>query len=305
MSARQTLVVNPVAGAGHALDRWPGLRAELERRGALKCVVAHDPDALDRAARDAASAGEIVVVAGGDGTWNRVVNAVNGAPLTLGLLPAGSGNDWCRSLGLPLDPLAAAGVIASGSPRAVDLIAVNGRRFCTVGGVGLFADTTALVGRWGAPDARSRRLVRLLGAHAYLAGATILLLSSAEVALPLTVTGEGPDGSWHWRGSAHALFVANQRRLGAGLVLPVPSEPDDGVCEIGIVPRRGRVSLAWHLQALRSGRPVGEDVLLVRHIRRARVESDRPMPFVADGEPLLVAPTLDVEVCPGAVHVLA
>lgn len=297
--------MNPVAGAGDALARWPGLRQVLERRGPLTCVVAHGVDVLDAAAREAASAGHTLLVAGGDGTWNRVINAVDGRVVTLGLLPMGSGNDWCRSLGLPTAPLAAAHVAATGVPRAVDLVEVNGRRFCTVGGVGLFADTTLLVGGWGSAGSRARAVVRLLGGQAYLAAATILLLSPSPVALPLDVQGDGPDGAWGWRGSAHAVFVANQRRLGAGLTLPVPSEPDDGVCEIGIVPERGRVSLAWNLQALRGGRPVGEDVLVVRRLRHARLAAQGSMIFVADGEPQTVAATLDVRVCPGAVRVLS
>jgi diacylglycerol kinase (ATP) len=304
MAECQTLLLNPVAGAGHPLDRWPGLVAVLERRGPLTCLVAETPEHLDAAAREAAVAGRTLIVAGGDGTWNRVVNAVDGQPITLGLLPTGSGNDWCRALGLPTDPAAAADVIASGTPRRIDLIAVNGRRFCTVGGVGLFAETALLVSRWGAPGVRTRAVVRSLGAQAYLAAAIARLCAPTGGARPVEVHGAGPDGEWSWIGRAHTVFVANQQRLGAGLVLPLAARPDDGVCEIGIVPERGRLSLAWKLQVLRSGRPVGDDVLIVTRVRTARILSDEPLAFAADGEPQTVAATLDVEICPGAIRVL-
>jgi diacylglycerol kinase (ATP) len=304
MHEPQTLLVNPVAGAGDALARLSELVEVLEARGPVALVVAATTGELEIAAHRAAAAGHTLIVAGGDGTWNRVVNALNGYAPTLGLLPTGSGNDWCRALGLPTEARAAAAVVARGVPHPVDLIEVNGRRVCTVGGVGLFADTSTLIGQWGAPGARTRRLVRSLGGHAYLIGAAVLLASPARRAQPVQVSGAGPDGAWEWRGSAHAVFVANQQRLGAGLMLPLAARPDDGVCEVGIVPERGRLSLAWKLQALRSGTPVGEDVLIVRRVREAAIAANQPMAFVADGDPQLVAPRLEVHVRAGAVQVL-
>jgi diacylglycerol kinase (ATP) len=304
MHEPQTLLVNPVAGAGDALVRWSDVIRVLEARGPVTHVVAATARDLEDAARGAAAAGHTIIVAGGDGTWNLVVNAVNGYAPTLGLLPTGSGNDWCRALGLPIELRAAAAVIASGVPHPVDLIEVNGRRFCTVGGVGLFAETTTLVGTWGAPGARTRDVVRALGGQAYLIGAAVLLASPARRAQVVQVSGAGPDGTWEWSGAAHAVFIANQQRLGAGLMLPIQAWPDDGVCEIGIVPEQGRLSLAWKLQALRTGRSVPEDVLIVRRVREAVVAANQPLAFVADGDPQFEAPRLAVQVRPGAVRVL-
>jgi diacylglycerol kinase (ATP) len=219
---------------------------------------------------EAAAAGHTLIVAGGDGTWNRVVNAVNGYAATLGLLPTGSGNDWCRALGLPTEARAAAAVVASGraasgrSDRGQRPAGLHGRRCRAVrryehahravgGARRTHARLVPFPRRAGVPDRRGP-----------------LLASPARRAQPVQVSGAGPDGAWEWIGSAHAVFVANQQRLGAGLMLPLAARPDDGVCEIGIVPERGRLSLAWKLQALRSGTPVGEDVLIVRRVRRRR-----------------------------------
>src|SRR3954469_14965036 len=149
MPERLTLIVNPTAGGGRILERWPELPSLLARRGELELLTPSTADVLVTQARAAAAAGRTLIVAGGDGTVNRVINAVSGIHACLGVLPVGSGNDFARCVGLPADPVAAARRIAVGSVTALDVVEVNGHRFATVGGLGLVADTSAVVGRAG------------------------------------------------------------------------------------------------------------------------------------------------------------
>jgi diacylglycerol kinase family enzyme len=100
------------------------------------------------------------------------------------------------------------------------------------------------------------------------------------------------------------VFVANQPTLGAGLALPVRVAADDGVCEICVVPRCARVSLALRLAALRTGRPQPEHVLTVRRAWCASIEVERVSPFVADGDAIAIERRFDVVVRPRAVTIL-
>ena len=149
MSDRITLLVNPTAGRGRVLEQWPQLPALLGARAEVEVIVSEGVEQLAAAARNAAAGGRTIVVAGGDGTVNRVLNAVNGCHTRLGVLPVGSGNDFARALGLPEDPLAAAARIGGGGGTPLDLVGVNGQVFSTVGGIGLVADASALVARLG------------------------------------------------------------------------------------------------------------------------------------------------------------
>jgi diacylglycerol kinase (ATP) len=79
---------------------------------------------VSEAARQAA----LVVVAGGDGTFNLAVNALSNRldDLVLGLVPMGTGNDLARTLRIPRDPRVAARAVVEGAERAVDLCRARG-----------------------------------------------------------------------------------------------------------------------------------------------------------------------------------
>lgn len=299
-----TLLVNPSAGGGHVLDRWPELPGILARRGDLQVRTSAAAAVLAQQARAAAAEGRTIIVAGGDGTVNCVLNAVNGFRVRLGVVPVGSGNDFARCLGLPRDPPAAARRIASGTVTALDLVEVNGHRFATVGGLGLVADTTALVGRAGRHDSRLRPIIRALGPHAYLLAAAGQIALSLRTTMRVLVEGLGRGGPWRWEGACHAVFVANQPLLGAGLRLPVASSSNDGECEICVVPQDWRVRLALNLVCLRGSRPVPEGALLVFRARSARIECAERVGFAADGEVFESGRSFSVDVRAGALDVL-
>ena len=299
-----TLLVNPSAGAGHVLDRWPEVPGILARRGELEVRTSVTAAILADDARAAAADGRTIIVAGGDGTVNLVLNAVNGLRVCLGVLPVGSGNDFARCVGLPPDPLAAARRIASGTATALDLVEVNGHRFATVGGLGLVADTSALVGRAGRHGSAFRPIVRALGSHAYILAAAAQIALTPRTTTCVVVEGRGRGGPWRWEGACHAVFVANQPLLGSGLRLPVASSSNDGECEVCVVPQDWRVRLALNLACLRGSRRVPEGALLVFRARSAMIECAETVRFAADGEVFETARRFSVDVHPGAVDVL-
>jgi diacylglycerol kinase (ATP) len=304
MPERLTLLVNPSAGGGHMLERWPELPGILARRGELEVRTSATAAALAEHARAAAADRRTIIVAGGDGTVNCVLNAVNGFRVCLGVLPVGSGNDFARCVGLPPDPVAAARRIASGTATPLDLVEVNGHRFATVGGLGLVADTTALVGRTGRHGSVFRPIVRALGSHAYLLAAAAQIVLIPRTTMGVVAEGLGRGGPWRWEGACHAVFVANQPLLGAGLRLPVASSSSDGECEICVVPQDWRVRLALNLACLRGSRPMPEGALLVFRARSAVIECAEDVGFAADGEVFESGRRFSVDVHPGAVDVL-
>ena len=304
MSDRVLLLVNPSAGAGRGLADQHAIERILGERGPVTTVVATDERDLEISARDAAAAGHTIVVAGGDGTVNRVVQALGTTRTPLGVIPAGSGNDFARALGLPRDQVEAARRAARSSGTAIDLVEVNGRPCCTVGGLGLIADVTFDIGRLGRPGRVTRPIIRGLGSHAYLLAAAGRLARPGTRAWPVSIEGTGSEGAWRWSGLSHALLVANCPTLGAGLALPVDAAPDDGQAEVCIVPRRSRVSLALRLAALRTGRPQPECVLTVRRASRAVIYVEDEMPFASDGEVGCVDRRFEIVVRPRALTIL-
>ncbi len=129
-----TLLVNPAAGRGRARRRLPDV---VERLGVARpdadVAVRLTADARDAAAlaSDAvarAGQGDALVVLGGDGMASVGLNAAAGSGVPLGILPAGTGNDFCRGVGLPTKLDAAVAVVAAGATREIDLMSVEGVR---------------------------------------------------------------------------------------------------------------------------------------------------------------------------------
>ena len=115
------------------------------------------------------------MVAGGDGTLNRVVRALGGLDVPIALLPLGTANDLAHALGIPQNVLGAAHRVVEGRLRRLDVIEVNGEPFVTVGGLGLAADAALAANRLRR-SVRLRRAIGALGRHVYpLAAAGAIL----------------------------------------------------------------------------------------------------------------------------------
>lgn len=101
---------------------------------------------------------DLMVVAGGDGTVNYVVNAMKrkGLDIPVGVVPAGTANDFARALGMSCEPLEAARQIASGSVDRVDVGCVNGLWFVNIFSFGIFTTTSQRT-----PDERKHKIGKL------------------------------------------------------------------------------------------------------------------------------------------------
>ena len=97
---------------------------------------------------------DLVIVGGGDGTLNAIVDILVDMKLPLGILPLGTANDLARTLGIPLAVEQACRVIAQGQLKYIDLGCVNGKHFFNVASLGLSVEITGKLSkgakrRWG------------------------------------------------------------------------------------------------------------------------------------------------------------
>ena len=129
---------------------------------------------------------DLMVVAGGDGTVNYVVNAMKGKGLDIpvGVVPSGTANDFARALGMSCEPLEAARQIASGSIDRVDVGCVNGLWFVNIFSFGIFTTTSQRT-----PDKRKHRIGKL----AYIIEGVKEFRSMRAVPLEIEADGERFD----------------------------------------------------------------------------------------------------------------
>ncbi|HEX7087685.1 MAG TPA: diacylglycerol kinase family protein [Vicinamibacterales bacterium] len=279
-----TAILSPAAGRGQPERLEPAIRRAL---GQVDVTFRYPRSlaALDAAVDEAVAFGAThLAVGGGDGTINRAVNRLRDVQMVFAPLPLGSGNDFCRGLGLErLDTALAA--LRGGRTRTVDLVEVNGIRVCTVAGLGVAARAGVQVGRLGRPGSLLRPAIRRLGAAAYLAAAGARIVLEPHLASDASIRWRTPGGDWQQAaGTFVAAFLAVRRTLGAGLRLPIEDAGEDGLFEVVLVERAARLRLARQLPRLRSGRPIAPGILRVERTTEAIIDWRDRTPLLVDGE---------------------
>jgi diacylglycerol kinase (ATP) len=302
--ARIAFVVNPVARQGHDRDTIDAVARALGDRYAVDLVVPPSAEDVERTVRTSSTAHDAIVVAGGDGTIHRAVCGLDGSPAPLGIIPMGTGNDFARGCGIPVSPDEAARCILGGRTRRFDLIRVNGRIYCTVGLIGIGSDSALTVARLTRPGSRARGLMRLFGDWSYRLVGLAHLLAPRGLAERVGVTSESGEPLYA-AGPVFALFAANTRVLGGGLVLPIDTDPADGRLEIAIVPQMSRLMLLRAFLCFARGRPVPEGTVSVVRTARAVIDCARSVPFSADGDLVCQGTRFEVEVMPGALNLIS
>lgn len=307
MRPRLPLIISAAAGAGRPELVEPVLRGALATEFSLDITYVRSLDALRAAIADELARGASTLgIGGGDGTLHHAVNAIGDAPVTLAPLPLGTGNDFCRGVGLATLGQALA-ALRQGQSRPVDLLDVNGRRVLTVAGLGVVARSALRVGRLTRPGSVLRSPIRALGRNAYLlAGGLHLLLEprlSATVAVHWRAAAGGATDST--KGSYYGAFLAVRPTLGAGMRLPLDVPPDDGRFEIVLVEPAPRLKVAWNLPRLRRARPLSQGILQIHQATECEIAWDGGSRVLGDGEDFGKADCVRVRLLPHALSVVA
>ena len=295
---RVALLVNPAARAGAhtgaATDAAERLRAHGVQTSILSGGSAAESSELLRAAIDVGV--DAVAVAGGDGTVNLALQEVAGTGIPLGIVPAGTGNDFAATLGLrELDVAAAADAIAAGITRDIDLARVtrddgSTRYFGSVlaSGFDSKVNDRANAMRW--PRGGSRYNIAILVEFLTLAG------------IPYDVEFERADGTREQvHGDLVMATVGNGRTYGGGIPIAPDADPGDGLLDLVLVRPAGRLRLLGLLPKVYRGTHASVPEVSITRVRSVRLASPGVTAY-ADGDPIGALP-LTVDVVPGALRI--
>jgi YegS/Rv2252/BmrU family lipid kinase len=289
MSPPLCLIVNPFAGGGRAGRALSMVQTELTRLGLVHRLAETRDLAHARAlARDAAAAGELAVAFGGDGLIGAVADALRGTDGVMGVLPGGRGNDFVRALGIPLDPVEACAVLASGQPRALDLGEVEGQAFIGIASCGFDSDANRI--------ANQARLIR--GNLVYAYGALRALLRWRTATFTIAIDGGRPRTV-----SGYTVAAANSRSYGGGMQLAPAADLYDGQLDVVIIHELSRARFLTLLPTVFTGAHVNQAVVEVIRARTIEIAASRPFQVYADGDPIADLPAR-ISVLPGAMRVV-
>ncbi len=141
MSQKVCVIVNPAAGRGRGARALPAVRAAFAAAGASEVRLTDVREGERAVARRAIDDGFTTLVAvGGDGTWGNVANAIlnSGADVRLALIAAGTGNDFAKTVGAPMNDFAQTAKLAvqDGTDVRVDVGKIEDQFFLNITGFG-------------------------------------------------------------------------------------------------------------------------------------------------------------------------
>ena len=286
------VLVSPVAGRGRATGVAESVLSEFRRGGLdVRVLPATTAAEAEKLAADAVAAGVgAVATVGGDGTVHAALQAVAGTGTPLAVIPAGTGNDLVRAVGIPAEPLAAARAaaedLAAGASRTIDLGRTAGRWWVTVLCCGFDSAVSDRANRLRWPRGRRRYDVAVVAELARLRPVELTLTLDGETqTLPVTMVAVG---NTHW--------------YGGGLHICPGADPADGLFDVTVVGAITRLQLMRTKPLLTTGRHVEHPAITVH--RAARVELAAPgVTTYADGEPVVPLPAI-AECVPGALTVV-
>ncbi|WKX69427.1 diacylglycerol kinase [Streptomyces sp. XD-27] len=294
MTSDITLFVNPTAGRGRGAHAAPPAARVLRDAGyTVRTVLGADADDALRRARAAVAGGTGALIAvGGDGMVSLALQAVAGTGTPLGVVAVGTGNDFARSLGLPVrDPAGAARRIARAlkedGGRETDLGRAGDTWFGTVLAAGFDSRVNDRGNRMRWPTGRFRYDIAMLAELAALRP------------IPFRVRlDDGPEQEVE----ATLIAVGNTGSYGGGMRICADARPDDGLFDVTVVGPCRRATLLRVFPRVYKGTHLTHPAVTVHRVAAVSLAADGITGY-ADGERVGALP-LTARTVPGAVRVL-
>jgi len=292
-------LVNPASSNGSTGRRWP----ELARRAAAAgldgaTLFSERQGHLAELAREAALDGaELLVVVGGDGSVNEVVNGLAGLGRqpAVAVVPRGTGWDFSRTFGIPRKIDDAVQIALQGDVRTIDLGRASYRAWDGSDATAWFANV-ASAGMSGAIAKRANETTKALGGKASYLWATFAVFSGWEATeIEVAVDGERRAGPMF------DVVIANGRFFGGGLEICPEAEPDDGLFDVLTIGDVTKRDLVQTMPRMYRGTHLPHPKAELLRGSSVTVTSETPLPIELDGEQPGTTP-VTFEVAAGALR---
>ncbi len=298
MSSSRVFLVNPASDNGSTGRRWP----ELARRAAAlgltgDALISERPGELPALAQRAVAEGaRLLVVVGGDGTLNEVVNGVAGASgVEVAVLPRGTGVDFVRSFAIPKRFEDAVRVALEGRTVELDLGRASFRTWDGDRRNSHFANI-ASAGMSGAIAKRTNETTKAFGGKASYALATLAIFSRWRSArMRVSVDGQEREEPMH------DVVVANGRYFGSGMMICPEADPADGLLDVLLIGDLSKRDLILTLPKTYRGKHLPHRKAELLRGACVTVDADEPLPIELDGEQPGTTPA-SFEVVPAALR---
>ncbi len=299
------VIVNPNAGNGKGKKDWDIISSTLKSKGI-------DFDFSFTSGKDDAtlfSAGVIkkgyrkIITVGGDGTLNEVLNGVfqsgidDPSRITLATIPVGTGNDWGRLFGIPLDHEKAAEIIKEGKTLRHDVGIIDyylgaekkRRYFINIAGIGFESDVVKLT-NYHKDKGRGGKLI-------YLYCLLLSLIKYKNNIADLEVDGVKQTTR------IFSANVGNGKYCGGGMRQTPDADPTDGLLDVTVIKDISKFEIIRKLKILYDGTILSHPMIDGYRCRSFKAVSDSIIFCEADGETLGHTPA-EFSILPSAIRIV-
>jgi diacylglycerol kinase (ATP) len=283
-------ILNPVSG-GRKNGRFDELvrhHLDLDKFDYVIRKTKSPKDAMRLASAAVQENCDIIVAVGGDGTINEVIQGIGTAAVTLGIIPAGSGNGLARHLEIPLEAEKALDLINKMNTRIIDIASINGYPFASIAGMGFDARV-----------ANKYRKVRKRGFYGYFRVVVREFLRYREREYSLTFNGQ------QFTRKALLLSIANSNQFGYNTIIAPTAKADDGLLDVVIVKKFPVGELPRMIGLLFTGKIDQSSYIESYKTREIFIARKRGKRVNIDGEAIKMGREIFIRIQPNAIKVIA
>lgn len=284
------LIFNPVAGHGRSQKQLDAVIKILDDKGVEYSVhETNGPMHATEITKDLIEKGAKKIVAvGGDGTVAEVAKAIYGTDAALGIIPAGTGNDYRRAVGVPDEIDKSVEFLLKGKPTPCDALEVNGEVYLNIISMGFDVEV-----------AKRANNYKIFGSAAYTLAAVDRALFAKNQYATITIDGK------EIKKNILLVAIGNGSHYGGGMNSLPTADITDGLLDICVVDATTPLNILKVLPRYVAGTHMDMDIVSIYSAKEITIKlDDKQLPVNADGEILPETDTLHVKILEGLINVI-
>ena len=290
-------IVNRTSGNGKGSVVWGKVKKLLEAKRIHYQVLFTDGSERDAELVENIIHADVsaVVAVGGDGTIHGIANALANSKIPLGIIPAGSGNDFARSLEIPKNHEEALDRIFRGTKKSMDLGKIGQEYFITIAGIGFDGKVAKVTN-----ESRVKKLLNKLnlGSLSYIYSLIKVLFTYEPTTATINIDGKMRHFKEVWM-----ISVANLPFYGGGIKICPDAKADDGLLDICVLHGVSRWELLMVFPSAFSGKHINHKNVSMLKGKEIFITPEKELVIQCDGE-LVVQKTISLTVENDALYFL-
>lgn len=265
-------IINPIAGAGKAKTLIPLIENTMDKHKIeFNIIITQKPKEATNITEDNIPHYKTIVAVGGDGTVNEVARGIiNKNSGVLGVIPAGTGNDMAKSLGISTDPEKALHILINGDTTTIDIGRVNNSNFLNISSVGFDAEVVF----------NNNKIKKKIKSEiSYALSVLYTLFQFRKRPVDIEIDGKKTHEN------IVLLAVGNGKYYGGGMKILPDAKLDDGELDICIVSNINKLTLLFLFPTIFKGNHIKHTKYVkIDKGKHIKITSKEIIPINIDGE---------------------